>query len=202
MTEAETSIEQLSDNREATENSTIIDEILDEINKSVPTQDTPQGMPQEMPKGMPQEMPKGMPQEMSQEMPQDYNPNITLNEGPEGPEGPEQPASHQPQEYQQMPINYDVTEIKDPIPEPSLLNNIDSTTDTLGYLKDNILEELKLPTVVLILFIILSSSRIDSLFVKTHSNFFVDSVGSLTFPSLFIKGIIAALIFYIFKLFV
>jgi hypothetical protein len=104
-------------------------------------------------------------------------------------------------EYQQLPVNYDVTEIKDPIPEPSLLNNIDSTTDTLGYLKDNILEELKLPTVVLILFIILSSSRIDSLFVKTHSNFFVDSVGSLTFPSLFIKGIIAALIFYIFKLF-
>ena len=83
-----------------------------------------------------------------------------------------------------------------------LKSAIDSTTDTLGYLKDNILDELKLPSVVLILFVILSSSRIDGLFIKTHSNFFIDSSGNLTFPSIFIKAILAALIFYIFKLFI
>ena len=178
MDEAETSIEQLTDNRESTENSSIIDEILSEINKSVP-----QG------------------EEHEQVQPQ---PNITLNEEstlsqhqqmPEQMNQPIPEQMNQPISEQISPQNYSN--------EPEeLKNTIDLTTDTLGYLKDNILEELKLPSVVLVLFIILSSSKIDSLFIKTHSNFFVDSVGNITFPSIFIKAILAALIFYLFKLFI
>jgi len=184
MTEAETSIEQLTDNKETTENGVIIDEILEEINKTSPPQPeqcTPPNISlnetPHIPQQMPQELPQQMPQELPQETPIDV-PNQT-NEIP-------QMEQHIEQEYQ----------------EPNIKNQIDTTTNTLGYLKDNILEELKLPSVVLLLFIILSSSKIDNLFVKTNSNFFVDSTGELTFPSIFIKAILAALIFYIFKLFV
>ena len=190
MDEAETSIEQLTDNRESTENSSIIDEILSEINKSVPqgeVQEQEQPQPnitlneetalsqhQQIPEQMPQQIPQQMPQQMPQQIPEQML----------------QPISEQisPQNYSNEP--------------EELKNTIDLTTDTLGYLKDNILEELKLPSVVLVLFIILSSSKIDSLFIKTHSNFFVDSVVNITFPSIFIKAILAALIFYLFKLFI
>ena len=174
MTEPETSIEQLSDNRDSTENGSIIDEILQEINKS-----TPEG----------QEPP-------TLTTPQ---PNISFNE--ETPIQEQMPQQQMPQ--QQMPQQQMFQEQEHPKEESvEIRATIDATTDTLGYLKDNILDELKLPSVVLILFVILSSSRIDGLFVKTHSNFFIDSSGSLTFPSIFIKAILAALIFYIFKLFV
>mgnify|MGYP006115531483 CR=1 FL=1 len=186
MDEAETSIEQLTDNRESTENSSIIDEILSEINKSVPqgeVQEQEQPQPnitlnEETALSQHQQIPEQMPQQIPEQMPQQI------------PEQMLQPISEQisPQNYSNEP--------------EELKNTIDLTTDTLGYLKDNILEELKLPSVVLVLFIILSSSKIDSLFIKTHSNFFVDSVGNITFPSIFIKAILAALIFYLFKLFI
>ena len=186
MDEAETSIEQLTDNRESTENSSIIDEILSEINKSVPQgEEHEQVQPQpnitlneestlSQHQQMPEQMNQPIPEQMLQPIPEQMN----------------QPISEQisPQNYSNEP--------------EELKNTIDLTTDTLGYLKDNILEELKLPSVVLVLFIILSSSKIDSLFIKTHSNFFVDSVGNITLPSIFIKAILAALIFYLFKLFI
>ena len=194
MTEAETSIEQLTDTRETSENSVIIDEILDEINKTSPQNQ----------------------EEIS-------HPNITLNEQPnfEAPMQQQQPMQQQPMQQQQdqtqpefqpqdqqpfphaAPGYTSVPQEKEEYTDsPTMIQNINSTEDTLGFLKDNILEELKLPTIVLVLFIILSSSGIDNLFVKTHSNFFIDSIGKLTFPSIFIKGILAALIFYVFKLFI
>ena len=80
------------------------------------------------------------------------------------------------------------------------MKNIDSTEKNLEDLKDNILEELKLPFIVLVLFIIFSSSKIDILFINTYNSFFVDTAGKITFPSLFIKGIIMTLIFYVIKL--
>ena len=179
MTEPETSIEQLSDNRDSTENGSIIDEILQEINKSTPEGQAPPTLtpPQ---------------------------PNISFNEEtPIQEQIPQQQIPQQQIPQQQIPQQQMFQEQEYPKEESAeIMATIDSTTDTLGYLKDNILDELKLPSVVLILFVILSSSRIDSLFVKTHSNFFIDSSGTLTFPSIFIKAILAALIFYIFKLFV
>ena len=185
MTEAETSIEQLTDNRDSTNNGTIIDEILQEINKSVPEGEAPPTLPP---------------------------PNISFNEETPIQEQILQPQPQQQQQQQQQIIqqqlmpqqqqqNFQEQEYSKDEPV-ELKSAIDSTTDTLGYLKDNILDELKLPSVVLILFVILSSSRIDGLFIKTHSNFFIDSSGNLTFPSIFIKAILAALIFYIFKLFI
>jgi hypothetical protein len=182
MSEAETSISQLMDNKETTENAVIIDEILDEINKTSSSNPTEQNI-------------TVIEEEPQIPLPQQPAPV------PQQPEEQQQQQQQQPEEQQQQQQSQE-TVINDYKDTTSLMKNIDSTEKNLEDLKDNILEELKLPFTVLVLFIIFSSSKIDILFINTYNSFFVDTSGKITFPSLFIKGIIMTLIFYVIKLFV
>ena len=165
MTEAETSIEQLINDSEGATNGEIIDEILEEINKTTSNIELQEGPQSQMPQ------PQQMPQQMPQPQPQQEKNDVGIVE-----------------QYQN-------------INDTPLIENLESTEKNMSYLKDNILEELKLPVVVLILYIIFSSSRLDGVFINTNNNFFVDTMGKITFPSLLIKGILLSLIFYVIKLF-
>jgi len=193
--DTETPIEQLTDNKESTENTSIINEILSEIHNTPEPKNEPNISLNET----------SVMNNIQQDPinPTNVNhPTIqpSIEETPIQQIPIEQHPIHQPE--QQPIFNEPIKETFIENDEPNLMENLESTENTFEYLKDNILEELKLPTVVLILFIIFGSSRIDSFFIKTGSNFFVDNTGKITFPSLFIKAIIVALIFYIFKLFV
>ena len=186
--EAETSISQLINDKDSTQNGVIIDEILQEINKNASIEPVEQPnitMTEEIPQ---MQQPQQQEQEQQQSLPQPL------------PQQPPQPL----QQQQQAPVdfqNQNQEQIIFPQETNGLMDNIDSTEKTFENLKDNILDELKLPVIVLVLFIILGSSRIDSIFINTHTSFFVDAAGKITFPSLFIKSIIAALLFYIIKIF-
>ena len=182
--EAETSISQLINDKDSTQNGVIIDEILQEINKNASIEPVEQPnitMTEEIPQ-MQQDVLQPQEQQLPQEQPQSLPQPI--------PQQQQAPADFQNQE-----------QIIFPQETNGLMDNIDSTEKTFENLKDNILDELKLPVIVLVLFIILGSSRIDSIFINTHTSFFVDGSGKITFPSLFIKSIIAALLFYIIKIF-
>ena len=192
--EAETSISQLINDKDSTQNGVIIDEILQEINKNASIEPVEQPnitISEEIPQ-MQQDVlqPQEQPQEQ-QPMQQDVlQPQL------------QQPPQPLQQQQPQAPVDFQNQEqIIFPQETNGLMDNIDSTEKTFENLKDNILDELKLPVIVLVLFIILGSSRIDSIFINTHTSFFVDAAGKITFPSLFIKSIIAALLFYIIKIF-
>jgi len=197
--EAETSISQLITDKDSTQNGVIIDEILQEINKNGSIEP---GAPPNI--TMTEEIPQM--QQPTQDVLQQQQPGVPQPTQMQQPGGLQQPGvSQQPgglQQQQGAPVDFQNQEhIIFPQETNGLMDNIDSTEKTFENLKDNILDELKLPTIVLVLFIILGSSRIDSIFINTHTSFFVDGSGKITFPSLFIKSIIAALLFYIIKIF-
>jgi hypothetical protein len=205
--EAETSISQLITDKDSTQNGVIIDEILQEINKSgsiepgeppniTMTEEIPQMQQQptqmqQQPTQM-QQQPTQMQQQPTQMQQQDPMPGPMPGPGPQQQQQQGAPVDFQNQNQEQVIFPQETN---------GLMDNIDSTEKTFENLKDNILDELKLPAIVLVLFIILGSGRIDSIFINTHTSFFVDATGKITFPSLFIKSIIAALLFYIIKIF-
>ena len=191
--EAETSISQLITDKDSTQNGVIIDEILQEINKngSIEPGEPPNiTMTEEIPQ-MQQQQPTQMQQQQQQPIQMQQQQQQQPIPGPmPGQQGA--PVDFQNQNQEQIIFPQETN---------GLMDNIDSTEKTFENLKDNILDELKMPSIVLVLFIILGSSRIDSIFINTHTSFFVDAAGKITFPSLFIKSIIAALLFYIIKIF-
>ena len=204
--EAETSISQLINDKDTTENGIIIDEILQEINKTASNEPIEQPniiMTEDMPQMQQSQMQQPQMQQQQPQMQQQQPQMQQQQQGQQQPQMQQQQQQPLGQQFTQgAPVDFDNQEqIIYPQESNNLIDNIDSTEKTFENFKDNILDELKLPAVILVLFIILGSGRIDSIFTNTHNSFFVDGVGKITFPSLFIKSIIAALIFYIIKIF-
>jgi FtsZ-interacting cell division protein ZipA len=204
--EAETSISQLITDKDSTQNGVIIDEILQEINKNgsiepgeppniTMTEEIPQMQQQPTQMQQQQQQPTQMQQQQQQQQPIQMQQQQQQQDPIPGPMLGQQQQQGAPVDFQNQ------EQIIFPQETNGLMDNIDSTEKTFENLKDNILDELKMPAIVLVLFIILGSGRIDSIFINTHTSFFVDAAGKITFPSLFIKSIIAALLFYIIKIF-
>ena len=171
--DTETPIQQLINDKDSQENAVIIDEILDEINKTTP--DTSQTSP----------------------------PNITMNGGPIPQE--QQPQMQQQQQQQQQQdetVAYSKNLDNILNTDDTVLQNLESTEKTFSFIKDSIVNEIKSPLLVLILFVIMNTNGVDNIFTNSNSNIFVDNSGKITFLSVLIKAVLVSLLFYITKLFI
>jgi len=188
-----TPIKQLINDTESQENSVIIDEILDEINKTTPNTNRTDPPNITMNGGVaPQEAPYQMPQEEQQQ---------------EQPVSQEQPVPQEPtvpKELEQQDETVAYSKNLDNIlnTDDTVLQNLESAEKTFSFIKDSIVNEIKSPLLVLILFVIMNTDGVDNIFVNSNSNIFVDNSGKITFLSVLIKAILVSLLFYVTKLFI
>jgi len=111
---------------------------------------------------------------------------------------PQQPIQHQQQQYQQyqqQPM------IQQPPPE----DNIDTSglNNNISNIGEIIINNLKQPLIIVILYILLNLKQIDNIFKFKNLSLLVNGeTGELTFTSVLIKSIVLGLLFYVSSLFV
>ena len=195
-----TPIKQLINDRDSQENSVIIDEILAEINKTTPNTNRTDPPNITMNGGIaPQETPYQMPHE-EQEEPVPQEPSV-----PHPAVGATVPQELTvPKELDQQDETVAYSKNLDNIlnTDDTVLQNLESAEKTFSFIKDSIVNEIKSPLLVLILFVIMNTDGVDNIFVNSNSNIFVDNSGKITFLSVLIKAILVSLLFYVTKLFI
>ena len=170
--EAETSISQLITDKDSTQNGVIIDEILQEINKNgaiAPGEPPNITITEEVPQMQQQQQQQQQQLEPQPTQMQQLEPQPTQMQQLE-------PQPTQMQQQQGAPVdfqhqNQNQEQIIYPQETTGLMDNIDSTEKTFENLKDNILDELKLPVIVPLLALV----ALKPVLVNVASGYFLTS---------------------------
>ena len=194
--DTETPIQQLNNDNDSQVNTVIIDEILDEINKTTPN--TSQTSPPNITMNgnfPPQEQQQQQPQQQLQQQQQPQQ-QLQLQQQPQ------QQEQQQQQQQQDETVAYSKNLDNILNTDDTVLQNLENTEKTFSFIKDSIVNEIKSPLLVLILFVIMNTNGVDNIFANSNSNIFVDNSGKITFLSVLIKAVLVSLLFYITKLFI
>jgi len=206
--DTETPIQQLNNDNDSQVNTVIIDEILDEINKTTPntSQTSPPNItmngnfpPQEQQQQQPQQQLQQQQQpQQQQQLQQQQQPQQQLQLQQQ----PQQQEQQQQQQQQDETVAYSKNLDNILNTDDTVLQNLENTEKTFSFIKDSIVNEIKSPLLVLILFVIMNTNGVDNIFANSNSNIFVDNSGKITFLSVLIKAVLVSLLFYITKLFI